>query len=167
MYFPYCTGDVHSGNHIGQYEKKVYHYSGRNIDLALAYLVKSNLIEFSKASVYIDFNDGMVSKKMSPFFEAHQDWTIGFIYGLQDYVMSSIFGELTPKEQKENILSQDGLPEIAKEHTNVKFWLKDTQMHTFMLSRYSAMLKNPAGESVLKFIERLYGESMDQSQRPQ
>ena len=233
LYFPYCTGDVHSGNHIAHYNKRVYHFGGRNVELAIAYLANKNLIEFSKindlvvygasagaiaslvhgkkigelisvnsskvmlvdspglhfgknfwkkfsssmindfdnyfskASVYIDFRDGMVSKKMVPFFDDHQDWSIGFIYGLQDYVMSNVFGELTPKEQKRNILSQDGLPEIAKNNSNVKFWLKDTPMHTFLLSKFSGMLENSEGVSVIEFVNRLYKESIVINHIPQ
>lgn len=47
LYFPYCTGDVHIGNHIANYDgKTVYHYGSKNIDLTLKYLADNNLIAF-------------------------------------------------------------------------------------------------------------------------
>lgn len=48
IYFPYCTGDIHAGNHIGLYanNSKVYHYGARNILLSLAYLKAMKIISF-------------------------------------------------------------------------------------------------------------------------
>lgn len=51
IYFPYCTADVHSGDHISHYkDKKVYHYGRRNVDLAIEYLIDQNIIEFNNVN---------------------------------------------------------------------------------------------------------------------
>lgn len=52
LYFPYCTGDVHIGNHISNYNgKNVYHYGKRNVLLSLKYLEETQVIKFA------NFND--------------------------------------------------------------------------------------------------------------
>lgn len=47
LYFPYCTGDVHAGNHIAQYGPlKTYHTGYSNIQLALQYLTQNKILNF-------------------------------------------------------------------------------------------------------------------------
>lgn len=49
IYFPYCTGDVHAGNHIATYgNRKAYHTGHKNIELALKYLDEENIINFER-----------------------------------------------------------------------------------------------------------------------
>ena len=49
IYFPYCTGDVHAGNHIASYNnKKAYHTGRKNIEKALSYLSDEGIINFSR-----------------------------------------------------------------------------------------------------------------------
>ncbi|MDD4974331.1 MAG: pectin acetylesterase-family hydrolase [Bacteriovorax sp.] len=48
IYFPYCTGDVYTGNHEASYFplNRTYHYGARNIKLALEFLTKNKIIDF-------------------------------------------------------------------------------------------------------------------------
>lgn len=223
IYFPYCTADVHSGSHVSNYQgKKVYHYGGRNTEMAFKYLVTRKLIDpegFKELVVYgasagaiaslvhsyhfqnyfpkvedkfmfVDspglhfgenfwkkfdkdmiadfkdsftaiglnnsFNDGAIARFMGPVLENYSDWTIGFIYGLRDSVMSEVFGEISPERHRSLILSTDGLPFVARDKENVSFWLKDTSMHTFMLSKYTSGMRSVENESVDEFVSRLY-----------
>ena len=49
IYFPYCTGDVHAGNHVTTYKgKKVYHTGHKNVQMALEYLKKQELVRFDE-----------------------------------------------------------------------------------------------------------------------
>lgn len=51
VYFPYCTGDVFAGDHVGHYKNKVvYHYGRRNIDLALEYLKTKPFMDNAKVN---------------------------------------------------------------------------------------------------------------------
>ena len=223
IYFPYCTADVHSGNHVSYYRnRKVYHYGKRNIQLAFKYLLEKNMINpltfkemvvygasagaisslvhsyhfqnyfpnlknkfmfvdspglhfgedfwkkfdkdmiadfketFSAVDLNNDFNDGAVAKYMGPVLDNYSDWEIGFIYGLRDYVMSKVFGEISPENHRSLILSVDGLPFVARNNSNVYFWVKDTSMHTFMLSKYTWSMKSIDNETVEEFVNRLY-----------
>ncbi|MFN3455252.1 MAG: pectin acetylesterase-family hydrolase [Pseudobdellovibrio sp.] len=47
IYFPYCTGDVHSGNHVAKYGPlKTYHTGYSNVQKAFYYLTKKKIISF-------------------------------------------------------------------------------------------------------------------------
>lgn len=47
VYFPYCTGDVHSADHVATYKGITAHHKGyRNVVLALAYLNENKIIQF-------------------------------------------------------------------------------------------------------------------------
>ncbi|MBL7558036.1 MAG: hypothetical protein JNM24_19560 [Bdellovibrionaceae bacterium] len=49
IYFPFCTGDVFTGNRISNYDgTKIYHYGYRNIVLALKHLKEKNIIAFDQ-----------------------------------------------------------------------------------------------------------------------
>lgn len=47
VFFPFCTGDVFTGDRISNYDgTKIYHYGYRNIILALKHLKEKNIIAF-------------------------------------------------------------------------------------------------------------------------
>ena len=52
IYFPYCTGDIHAGKHVGYYgnHSRVFHNGKNNVDLALNYLISKKLISFNKVN---------------------------------------------------------------------------------------------------------------------
>jgi hypothetical protein len=223
LYFPYCTADVYTGNHISHYKNRtVYHYGRKNIYLALKFLASKGIIGFEQVNnlvvygasaggiasllfskkleslvlssskktmivdspglhfgksfwhkfddkmrldfkdifhevgVEVDFEDGAISKKMYPFLSSLNQWEIGFVLGLKDYVMSNVFGNISPEEQMSLILSKDGLPEMTSDLPFIKYWLKKTYMHTFLLSKYSANLKSLDDVSVHGFVDNVY-----------
>jgi hypothetical protein len=223
IYFPYCTADVHAGNHVSNYNNRTLYHIGRsNIYTALNYLKDKKIVSFDKVNdlvVYgasaggiasllygkdleqltnnpakktmivdspglhfgqtfwnkfdsnmkrdfktafnhvdldIDFSEGKVAKKMQPVLENYNTWRIGFIYGLRDMVMSKTFGNISPEEHRKLLLSNEGLPYIAKDFDNVFFWLRDTSMHTFLLSKYTADLRSLKSEDVNQFVKKVY-----------
>ncbi len=223
IYFPYCTGDIHVGKHIGYYGKtKVYHNGLMNVTLALDYLKANNKIKFNKVkdlvvwgasagalatmihskkietftplathktmlidspglhwgktfwdkfpresildfneafsgvNVHIDFNDGFVVKDLTPFFKTYSKWKIGFLLGTQDFVMSSVFGEISPYDQEDLILSKKGLPKMSEKFSNAKTWVTSTSMHTFLLLSKSAEMESFDKETAIDFAKRIY-----------
>jgi hypothetical protein len=223
VYFPYCTGDVHIGNHVATYNgKKVYHYGRRNILLALDYLEQHNLINFKSyndvtvwgasagamasliygkninerlgigvkktmiadspglhfgehfwdkfpeamkkdfkvafndVGLQVNFNDGLIAKNMSVVFSQYLDWNIGVLMGTQDYVMSKVFGDIDPKQEEILIMGPEGLPAVARDFPNVKVWLKQTRMHTFLIVKESAEMDSTKGESAIDFVRNVY-----------
>lgn len=116
---------------------------------------------FNRVGLDVDFHDGAVSKKMAPVLARYSQWTMGFVIALKDHAMSTIFGNITPDEHKKLVLSKDGLPYIARDFKNVKFWIKDTPMHTFYLLRASAEMK---GDNIampaIDFADELYSNHL-------
>lgn len=223
IYFPYCTADVHAGDHISTYQNKtVYHYGKRNIELAFEYIKENHLIDFqsvndlvvygasaggiatilhskyvesfvglkvkktmivdapglhfgknfwkkfdddmhfdfqqtfTKIGLDVDFNDGLIAKKMGPVFENYNDWNIGIIFAESDKAMSQKYGDITPVEHKKLVLSSDGLPAIAKPYANVKIWLNDSGVHTFLIREKTAALISIVGDTAFQFAKSIY-----------
>lgn len=51
IYFPYCTGDVHVGDHVANYQGHlIYHWGKRNVELSLKYLQENHIINFNEVS---------------------------------------------------------------------------------------------------------------------
>ena len=224
IYFPYCTGDIHSGNHIGHYANntKVYHYGERNISLGLAYLkekgiisfdtvndlvvwgvsagalgtmIHSNKIEkmvpssahkamiidspglhwgkdfwkkfpaetiadfnrvFSPLNVNLTFQDGFIAKDLRNFFTLYKDWSIGFLFGTKDLIMSTVFGDISPQDQENLILSKKGMPRLSLEYPNSSVWVKDTYVHTFLLVPQTANFNSFDGVTAIDFARSVY-----------
>jgi hypothetical protein len=49
LYFPYCTGDAFSADHVGMYKPGVpiYHVGYNNVHLAIDYLLQNQIIQFN------------------------------------------------------------------------------------------------------------------------
>lgn len=223
IYFPYCTADVHTGDHISTYDNRtVYHYGKRNVELTFEYIKANHLIDFSSVNdlvVYgasagaigallnglyvesfvgsevkktmivdapglhfgrdfwkkfdddmqydfkqsfnnigidVDFNDGAVSKKMGPVFDKYSDWNIGIIFAMSDASMSEKYGNISKEDHKKLVLSSDGLPFIAKPYSNVKIWLSDSEIHTFLIREKTAALLSIIGDPAYEFAESIY-----------
>jgi hypothetical protein len=223
LYFPYCTGDVHIGNHVATYGgKTVYHNGKNNIILALKYLTEKKIIDFKSfrdvtiwgasagaiaALIYakklddylasgakktliadspglhfgkkfwnkfpeetkkdydvafrsvnlkVDFNDGFVAKKFRPVLEIYRDWNVGILISTRDSIMSLLFGDISPSDQEKLVLGPEGLPAVAKGFPNVKVWLTQSYMHTFLVLRESAAMESSNGESAMNFVKDVY-----------
>ncbi len=57
LYFPYCTGDVHAGQHIARYPgaPAVYHYGYLNVVRALKFLADNHVVPFHQVRDVIFF----------------------------------------------------------------------------------------------------------------
>lgn len=111
---------------------------------------------FSQINLDVDFKDGAVSKKMRPVFDLYTDWKIGFLFGLEDFAMSKIYGNISPENQKKLILSPDGVPAMASGYANISIWMKDTKMHTFLLTKPTASMESEEGIKAYEFVSKIY-----------
>jgi hypothetical protein len=223
VYFPYCTGDVHIGDHISNYAgKKVYHYGKRNVLLGLKYLQDMQKVKFKNVNdvtvwgasagaiatlfyskdiakligpeakktmivdspglhfgehfwekfnqegqndfktafqavgLKVDFHDGFIAKDMGPVFEGYSDWNIGILLATKDIIMSTVFGDISPEDQEKLIMGPLGLPAVASHYPNVKVWVKQTYMHTFLLTEQSGRMSSQDGETAIDFAKKVY-----------
>jgi hypothetical protein len=226
LYFPYCTADVFSANHIATYKPgiQLYHYGYTNVILALQYLVQNNVIAFSgvqdlvvwgasagalasfvharnievlvsptarktllsdspglhfgksfwhkfssqmnqdfsahfgDAGFHYSLDDGLLAPLMGPVFMTYSSWKIGILQSTKDLVMSLVFGNITPEAHRNLVLGPQGIGEIAKSYPNVKTWIADVSMHTFLLRRFSGDFRSMQGETAWNFVVRTYTE---------
>lgn len=111
---------------------------------------------FADVGLAVNFKSGLIASKMKPVLRGYSDWNVGFLIGTKDSVMSTIFGNISPEEAEKLILSPQGLPAIARSFPNVKMWLKQTYMHTFLIIKKSAMMKSIQKETALDFANSVY-----------
>ncbi len=95
-----------------------------------------------KIDIEIDKNKGFVAQDLPRAYRALKNWKIGIYQGTKDIAMSSVFGNITPKQHRELVLSDNGVARNAANFDNVKFWIADSYMHTFLLLNISAKMKN-------------------------
>jgi hypothetical protein len=115
-------------------------------------------LAFRHVNLNLDFKDGFIAKDMKVFFSTYKNWKIGFFFGTKDLIMSSVFGDISPYDQESLILSKRGLPNLASDFTNLKVWVRDTPMHTFLLLSESAKLESFDGISAIDFAKSVYDE---------
>jgi len=111
---------------------------------------------FQKIGLLIDFNDGFVAKKMGPVFERYSNWNIGILQGLKDYIMSEVFGDISPSNHKKLVISDEGILAVSKNYPNVQVWLNDTYMHTFLLTTPSSLLIDGNWQTAIGFARDVY-----------
>lgn len=104
IYFPYCSGDIHVGNHIQRYQLRqdVYHYGKINVLRSIDYLVENQLIDFDQVKEFTLF--GASAGAMASLFHAHR------------------FNDLMPNAQKKRIIADS-----AGLHFGNTFWDKFTR----------------------------------------
>lgn len=223
VYFPFCTGDVFTGDRISDYDgTKIYHYGYRNVVLAMKYLKEQNIIAFDDVDdlvvwgasaggigalthahniatyvrgdakktliadspglhfgptfwnkfdddakrdfkmafngvqLDVDFTDGFVARKMGPVMDYYHDWNVGFLYSLRDQTMSWYFGNITKRDHQALLLSSQGVPAIAKSHSNVSVWLNDSSEHRFLLTKKESQIKSLTGQTAINFVTEVY-----------
>lgn len=110
---------------------------------------------FSSLGLDIDYNDGFIAKSMGPVFQRMSNWNIGVLQATKDRVMSSVFGNISAEDHEQLVLSDQGLPAIAKNYPHVKTWVSNSAMHTFLILKSSSDLEDIEKRSAVKFVEEV------------
>lgn len=101
-------------------------------------------------------DNGFLAPFMGPVFENLKNWQIGILQSTRDVVMSKIFGDISMEDHQDLVLSPEGIAQVAKQYPNVKTWIPDTMMHTFLLLPESASIQDATGKTALGFAEEVY-----------
>nr|WP_295899400.1 pectin acetylesterase-family hydrolase [uncultured Bdellovibrio sp.] len=225
LFLPYCTGDVHAGQHVTSYKPSVllYHNGYNNVALTFQYLQQQNILNFQSAkdvtvwgfsagalgaflhavtlepylspsahktlivdspglhfgknfwlkftpALIRDYNenfrkidfpfeqdDGFLAPHMGPVFVRYSAWNIGILQSTKDLVMSIVFGNISPDAHRQLVLGSSGIAAIAAPFANVKTWIADTTMHTFLFRDSSANYQDMSGETAWDFAVRVHG----------
>jgi hypothetical protein len=105
VYLPYCTGDVHLGNHVAHYGPalgKVHHVGRANVERAINYVATRNVVDLAAASKIVLYG-----------YSAGAIGTMGAIFH-----MATMDRYLHPGQEKTLIVDSPGL------HFGNAFWDK-------------------------------------------
>ena len=110
---------------------------------------------FAGVGLRLDYNDGFVAQHMGPVLSGLKDWTIGIMQSTRDQVMSTVFGEVSPAEHRQLVLSDRGIAAIARPYQNTSVWISDSDMHTFLLLRSTSNAEDLQNESAINFVNHI------------
>lgn len=110
---------------------------------------------FAKIGLNVTADDGFLAPNMGPVFSKLSNWTIGILQATRDEVMSTVFGDIAPRDHRRLILSNQGLPAVAKNYANVHTWVSDSDMHTFLLLKSSSYMDDMENKSAINFVNQL------------
>ena len=114
---------------------------------------------FASLGLQLNYNDGFVAQHMGPVLGGFKQWTIGIMQSTRDQVMSTVFGDITPEDHRELVLSDSGIAAVARPYPNTSVWVADTQMHTFLLLRSSSQIPSMQEESAINFVNGIVAKS--------
>lgn len=111
-----------------------------------------------QAGFEYSLNDGMIAPRMGSVFSKLATWNIAILQSTRDWVMSAVFGGLTPNDHRKLVLSREGIAQVAKDFKNVSTWIADSPVHTFLLHTYTGDMRSMEGETAWNFTVRIYTE---------
>jgi hypothetical protein len=134
IYFPYCTGDVHVGDHIAQYGgRATYHWGKRDFEKSIEYLVATGDLNFAEAKQVVLYGDSagaLGALFNAPFLEKY----------------------LNPSQDKVLIADSPGL------HFGSTFWRKftDAQIKNFSAALLGVGVElNPKSGNIAAVVPNL------------
>ena len=96
--------------------------------------------------------EGNLAQQMLSLCQRLSDWQVAFLQSDEDFMMSSVFGAISPKAHARLVHSEKGLAAVTKdEFDNCSSWIPASQAHTFMLKNQSSSAK-AGGKTALDFV---------------
>ena len=115
---------------------------------------------FEEIGLEFKSDQGIVAADMETLCHNYSDWNVGFIQFDQDFIMSGIFGNISPFRHKRNVYGEKGIWQtVLNGVNNCSAWVGQGWDHTVLYSD-KQMEKTRDGLSVRNFIWKLLlGES--------
>jgi hypothetical protein len=134
------------------------HFGPKVWDKFPAKMIEEFAVSMKQAGLDLAPGQGVIAKVIPGLCRELPDWSVGAMQGSRDIVMSQLFGELTPDEQRAAILSSEGMLALTSDPTDLcRSWVPDTYAHTFLPTPVFAGLKAQgvsATEFLLKVVAR-------------
>lgn len=108
-----------------------------------------------KIGLDFDLSTGNIAHSMSTVCQKMSHWNFGVLQGSRDSVMSSVFGDISPRSHERNIYNAQGIYKITKNYVNCSAWTPQTSLHTFLLTPLSASLR-AQNRSALEYLFEVY-----------
>lgn len=110
---------------------------------------------FRKIGLRLSTKNGMIAQKIPYVCQNLSNWNIGFLQGARDFVMSTVFGNITAADHRELVYSEQGVLAMTENVKNCSAWAPDSRLHAFLLfpDRSSTVAE---GISALEFGTEIY-----------
>ena len=99
---------------------------------------------------------GVLAPELKNLCAMNPDWKIGVAQSSMDFVMSAVFGKISPMRHYLRVMSKRGLHRTLKDPTdNCSSWIPDTSKHMFSVSKGGWTKKTWNGTRNSKYTEDL------------
>ena len=105
----------------------------------------------------IDEENGYMADQIPDLCKGLQDWSIGFLQGSRDAVMSLGFGNISMDDHEKLVYGKSGVYELTKDTSNCAAWVPQTSQHTFLLFKGSSVMEANQ-KSAIKFVSDIHNK---------
>ncbi|MEO5668834.1 MAG: pectin acetylesterase-family hydrolase [Bdellovibrionota bacterium] len=99
---------------------------------------------------------GILAPQLKNLCDAHKDWKVGVTQASYDFVMSAIFGNITPAQHYLRVMSEKGIVQSLQDpNDNCSSWVPDTGKHMFSINKKGWEKETWDGVSNQQFTEDL------------
>lgn len=110
---------------------------------------------FRKVGLRLDTRNGMMAQKIPYVCKNLSHWNIGFLQATKDFVMSTIFGNISAKDHRDLVYSHKGILAQTEDIENCSAWVPDNRLHAFLLFPDHSS-SEAAGISALEYGTEIY-----------
>jgi hypothetical protein len=122
-------------------------------------LITDYQYSLEKIGLKLNIDDGNVAQDFGNYCQQFSTWKIGVIQSTKDFVMTTVFGNISANDHKEKILGPSGLYAAVSvdEQDNCTAWIPDSTKHVYLMSN-SDSRSSIEGKTSLNFANDVIRE---------
>jgi hypothetical protein len=118
-------------------------------------MIEEFTLSMKQAGLDLQPGQGVIAQVVPGLCRELPNWSVGAMQGSRDIIMSQLFGEITPEEHRQAILSRDGMLALTENPDDLcRSWVADTYVHTFLPTPVFAGVK-AQGVSATEFMMKV------------
>ena len=110
---------------------------------------------FKKVGLNLSSESGMIAPQMPKVCKNLSHWNIGVLQGARDFIMSTVFGNITARDHRALVYSSSGILSVTEAVNNCSAWAPDSRLHAFLLFPENSATE-AAGVSALDYATEIY-----------
>lgn len=94
---------------------------------------------FRRIGMELNIEEGHVAKQIPKYCQKFANWRIGVLQGSKDFVMSTVFGNISAGEHHRLVTGENGVYKLTESTgDNCSAWVPTTSTHTFLMKDSTA-----------------------------
>lgn len=111
-------------------------------------------------------HSGLMARPVVELAKHYPGWRFSILQGSRDFVMSSMFGTISPVEHEKLVYGPDGIFQLSLDRSDrFAAWVPQTYGHAFMVSDFARYFKTSDGLDGFEFLRDEFSSRSGQSHR--